>query len=133
MPESPSLAHSLDSLQQAHRWYVYCRRFFKIHILQVTGASCGDLLCRPSSGSALPYVIICDGIFRYYYHLSHLQMGKVRLREITISSHILICHQSVNTPALSPHMLRRQVPDGSALPKGLTHAHAASFSQLIHS
>lgn len=39
MPGSQNLAHLLDSVHQAHRWYVYCRRLSKRHILKVTGSS----------------------------------------------------------------------------------------------
>lgn len=54
---------------------------------------------------AFPPVIMFDSIFEYFYHLPHLQRGNVRLKEIGIPSCTPICHQSVNTQALSPHMV----------------------------
>lgn len=79
---------------------VVCVSIFNIYRSQHRG----DLPHSPSSGSAFPHLMMFDAIFEYYYHLSHLQRGEVR-HGVDHHSQLHTCHQSVNTQALSPHMV----------------------------
>lgn len=79
-----------------------------------------------------------DSIFEYCYHLPHLQRGKVRLKEITIPNYTRVCHQSVNTQALSPHMVEEtdvkwQHPSLGTHSDGVSSLHASSPDPSIPS